>query len=343
MQKIRISEKEAGQRLDKYLGKYLPYASKSFIYKMLRKKNIVLNKKRAEGMERLEKQDEITLFLSEETIKKFQQTNKEDSEELEKNLVKQVEISIIYEDSHILIINKPAGLLSQKAKKEDISVIEHITAYLLQSHAITSEELKTFRPAICNRLDRNTSGLMISGKTMRGLQEMNALLKERSIDKYYLTIVFGQMKEEMCVKGYLKKDKSHNKACILNEAAEGADYICTKYQPLAWTERFTLLKVKLITGKSHQIRAQLKSLGFPMIGDGKYGDVQINKEMRRKFSLTHHLLHAYEIRFPNLANDLLGLSGKVVYAPLSEEFLKIVKVLFPETVWKEENDKSSII
>jgi 23S rRNA pseudouridine955/2504/2580 synthase len=342
MKQVIISEKEAGQRLDKYLGKLLPYAQKSFFYKMLRKKNIILNGKKADGTERLEKEDEIKLFFSDETFLKFQQGEKETEKntKIEKSTENNTEtktnpykiitpdFSVIYEDTHILIMNKPVGLLSQKAKKDDISLIEHMTSYLLQSGALTQEELKTFHPGICNRLDRNTSGLIIGGKTTQGLQEMNLLLKERSLDKYYLTIVSGKMSHHLRAEGYLKKDKSHNTVHITKEPTEGADYICTEYEPLDFASGFTLLKVKLITGKSHQIRAHLQSLGYPVLGDGKYGNVHINKEMKRRFSLTHHLLHAYEIHFPELSGSLCGLSEQKIYAPLTENFEKIKKTLF---------------
>lgn len=327
MQEIIISEKEAGQRLDKYLGKFMPYAPKSFFYKMLRKKNIVLNGKKAEGMERLAEKDKITLFFSSETILKFQQNFNVDNNE-HSNITPA--FSIIYEDDHILIINKPVGLLSQKSKPEDISAVEHIIAYLLQSGFIKLEELQTFRPGICNRLDRNTSGIMIGGKTIHGLQEMNALLKKHEVNKYYLTIVSGQMKSGLQATGYLKKDHSHNRVSITDKPSEDADYICTEYKPLIYENNFTLLKVKLITGKSHQIRAHLKSLGYPVIGDGKYGDMRINKEMRKRFSLTHHLLHSYEIQFPTLSGCLSGLSEKVLQAQMPAEFLKIAGNLFSE-------------
>ncbi len=338
MQEIVISEKEAGQRLDKYLGKFMPYAPKSFFYKMMRKKNIVLNRKKAEGMERLKEKDIITLFLSEETIWKFQKNLLDDKEKEKKRKERKAEkkkipeISIIYEDRHILIINKPVGLLSQKAQSKDISVVEQITAYLLQSEFLTLEELNTFHPAVCNRLDRNTSGLIIGGKTIRGLQEMNLLLKERAVDKYYLTIVSGYIKAKQKITGYLIKDHNKNQVRIIETPSRNADYICTEYEPLCYakSESMTLLKVKLITGKSHQIRAHLKSLGFPVIGDGKYGDMQLNKKLKQDFSLTHHLLHSYEVQFPKLSGCLSELSEKRLQAQIPEEFLKIIKEVFPE-------------
>lgn len=332
MQEIIISEKEAGQRLDKFLGRFMPLAPRSFFYKMFRKKNIVLNEKKTEGMEKLKEGDKITLFLSPETVLKFQQDFNDKKKEIEKNIDINIkpEFSVIYEDSHILIMNKPAGLLSQKAQLKDISMVEHMTAYLLQSGFMTVKELETFRPGICNRLDRNTSGLILGGKTIHGLQEMNALLKKRAIEKYYLTIVSGKIKLELQATGYLIKDHSHNQVKIIKEPLENADFICTEYEPLIYTNDFTLLKVKLITGKSHQIRAHLKSLGYPVIGDGKYGDVQINRKIKQQCSLKHHLLHAYKLEFPQLSGHLSNLSRQTVYAPVPEEFTRTIKKLFPE-------------
>ena len=177
MQSIIVSKNEANQRLDKLLAKYLNKAPKSFLYKMLRKKNITLNGKKADGSEKLVESDEIKLFLAEETIAKFSEV-----------LVEEVEegIQIIYEDENILLINKEVGMLSQKAEKSDVSLVECIITYLVQSNQLTKEELRSFKPSICNRLDRNTSGLVVAGKTLIGLQTMAELFKERTIDKYYL-------------------------------------------------------------------------------------------------------------------------------------------------------------
>ena len=156
MQEIKITEQEAGQRFDKLLGKYLNKAPKSFLYKMLRKKNITLNGKKASGNEKLAKGDCVKLFLSDETIQKFSEafsgyTN--------------VSLDILYEDADIILINKPVGMLSQKAARSDESLVEHLISYLIQSHALTEEDLRTFRPSICNRLDRNTSGIVAAGKS----------------------------------------------------------------------------------------------------------------------------------------------------------------------------------
>ena len=319
MRSIIVSEKEAGQRLDKFLGKYLSKAPKSFVYKMLRKKNIKLNGKKAEGSEKLAVEDEIKLFLSDETIENFRE--KVEVVKVDHNL------DILYEDENVLIINKPAGVLSQKAQKDDISLIEHITAYLLESGQITEEQLKSFHPGVCNRLDRNTSGIIIAGKTLLGLQTMSDLLKTRNIDKYYQCIVKGKIVKKQCIEGYLEKNRSHNKVTITKEAKEGADFIKTEYEPLCATEEFTLLKVKLLTGKSHQIRAHLHSIGHPIIGDGKYGDVPTNKMLRKEYKLKHHLLHSWQLVLPELPEAFSGISSKTIEAPVPDYFEKLKREL----------------
>ncbi len=315
-----VSEKEAGQRLDKYLSKYMQKAPKSFFYKMLRKKNIKLNGKKAEGNEKLQEGDTITCFLSDDTIAKFQEEVK----------VEKVtgQLDILYEDAHILIVNKPVGMLSQKAKKEDVSMVEHIISYLLESGQITKEELQGFRPGVCNRLDRNTSGIIIAGKTLVGLQTMSKLLKERNIDKYYQCIVKGKVTKKQLVEGYLTKNHNHNKVTISKVPSEDADFIQTEYEPLCATEDYTLLKVKLLTGKSHQIRAHLQSIGHPIIGDGKYGDVATNKQLKKSYRLQHHVLHSWQLQIPVVTEPAMsGISEKCFTAPLPAYFEKLKKDL----------------
>lgn len=319
MREIEINKNEAGQRLDKLLAKYMNKAPKSFIYKMLRKKNITLNKKKADGSEKLEVNDRVQLFLSDETIEKFTELDVVSNE---------VDLNVIYEDDNILVINKPAGMLSQKAKPEDESLTEYVIAYLLKTKQLTKEDLMSFHPGLCNRLDRNTSGIIIAGKSLAGLQQMGLLLKERNIDKYYQTIVKGVIKESTCIEGYLTKDKSHNKVTISKEPVEGADYIKTQYEPLKTNGEYTLLRVKLLTGRSHQIRAHLNSIGHPVIGDGKYGDVQVNKYFKRNFNLRFHLLHSYELNFQKIEGELGNLSGKQFKAPLPSYFEAIVSRIF---------------
>lgn len=292
MKEIVINENEAGQRLDKFLGKLLKEAPASFYYKMLRKKNIVLNGKKATGNEKLTAGDSIKLFLSDETFEKF--AGKRQTNDLAAS-VPNIALEIVYEDHDVLAINKPAGMLSQKAKKEDISANEYILQYLLESGTITRESLHTFKPSVCNRLDRNTSGILVAGKTLNGLQQMSKAFWERSMEKYYLAIVAGHISKPRRIEGFLKKDGVNNQVTILSEPSNDAKPIITEYRPLKLIGQVTLLEVHLITGRSHQIRAHLASIGHPVIGDTKYGNPRLNREFLKNAGVTHQLLHAYRL------------------------------------------------
>lgn len=202
MRMLTVSKNEAGQRLDKLLAKYLNLAGKSFIYKMMRKKNITLNGKKCDGSEHLTEGDEIKLFLAEETIEKFS--------EVKIQKVQKKKLDIVYEDEHILLINKPSGMLSQKAKETDESLVEYLIDYLLDSGKLKKEDLACFRPSVCNRLDRNTSGIVAAGRSLPGLQIMSEVIKDRSLGKYYVCVVRGIVKGEARIEGWLTKRKDES-------------------------------------------------------------------------------------------------------------------------------------
>lgn len=361
MQKFLIQEKEAGQRLDKYLKKRLCQAPASFLYKMLRKKNIVLNGKRAEGSEKISAGDTVTFFLSEETMEKF---SGEKEHTFSNEQYPRIPLDILYETKDILILNKPAGMLSQKAKPEDISANEYIIGYLLESKALLPEELSTFRPSVCNRLDRNTSGILAAGKTLLGLQQLSALFRQRGLLKYYTCLAAGELKEPGELKGYLWKEEAKNQVVVKNieedcpyqmdrrpdvkngilvESESGAGtnegkMIRTKFRPLRHFQGFTLLEVQLITGRSHQIRAHLASIGHPVVGDAKYGDAKINARFRKDCGLKGQLLHASRLKLPKelLGEDIRSEGGRenhapfgggCIEAPLPREFLRVLDYL----------------
>lgn len=325
MRQITVSGNEAGQRLDKLLSKVLSEAGKSFIYKMMRKKNITLNGSKCTGSEITRVGDEIKIFLSDETFEKFAGPEKKPAQVIKpKNKVK---LKIVYEDEQMVLIDKPTGMLSQKAKESDISLVEYLIDYLLDSGSISEEELKTFRPSICNRLDRNTSGMVICGKTLPALQILSEAIKDRTIDKFYLAVVKGIVKESLEIRGFLYKDEKTNKVTVYKESEkklpDGALPIRTEYKPLRLTAdgRNTLLEVKLITGRTHQIRAHLSSIGHPIIGDMKYGDEKLNKLYKDKFKINSQMLHSYRIEMPGkLREPLSYLAGREFTTEIPKEF-----------------------
>lgn len=325
MQKITVSPNEAGQRLDKLLAKYLSAAPKSFFYKMLRKKNIKLNGKKAEGNEKLVLGDTIELFLSDETIEKFTGNQNAVQASLAEARKTKCRLDIIYEDSHVLLLNKPAGMLSQKADSATLSLNEYMIAYLLESGKLTEAELKSFKPSVCNRLDRNTSGLVAAGKSLAGLQQLGEMFRERTMEKYYLTIVNGVVRSDEWICGYLKKDERTNKVTVLDAPEADAQPIETAYHPLATNGKVTLLEVHLITGRTHQIRAHLASRGHAVVGDSKYGTAGVNARFKEKYHLNHQMLHAWRMEFPETTDALAGLSGRSICAPLPKQLVKIIK------------------
>ena len=315
MRLVTVTKNEAGQRLDKLMFKYMNLAGKSFIYKMIRKKNITLNGKKCDGSEKLAEGDEIRLFLAEETIEKFS--------EVKIQKVKKTALDIVYEDKDVIFINKPAGMLSQKAKDSDESLVEYLIDYLLGSGQLSKEELKSFRPSVCNRLDRNTSGLVAAGKSLLGLQVLSKAIKERTIGKYYLCLTAGIIEKPSRVEGWLFKDERTNKVEILFQERPGSARIITEYRPIKSHDGVTLLEVHLITGKTHQIRAHLASVGHPLIGDHKYGASQINREYEQKYHLQSQLLHAARLQFPVCTQTLCNVSKKEFTAPLPKQFYRI--------------------
>ncbi len=334
MQERTIGSAEAGQRLNKYLQRILPEAGNGFIYKMLRKKNITLNDKRAEGNEVLAKGDFVKLFLSEDTIAKFSGKPMSAILSFAKRSIPTEDI--LFEDEHICVVYKPAGLLSQKDTPQSESINEQILQYLLETKQISGESLKNYKPSICNRLDRNTAGLVLFAKTLAAGQGMNACLKERHLDKFYFAYVIGVMEGEREDCSYLTKDELTNKVTISKSPINSSSSeIHTKFYPVANNGRVTLVKILLLTGKSHQIRGVLQSIGHPILGDPKYMSedrsdmqslaTQVTMEYRRKYHVQGQQLVAYAYRFPKeLPEALHGLAGKTICSKLPKTFDEIL-------------------
>lgn len=304
---------------------------------MLRKKNIVLNGKKAAGSELLFSGDTIKLFLSDETLETFtgvnSDTGKKASLSTEKNRLvinkadgkcleyASYRVPILYEDDDIIFFNKPAGLLSQKSEKNDISLVDIFAEYM----RMIDGGVSGYTPGICNRLDRNTSGVVAAGKSVKGLQLLSEVIRDRRVSKIYHCIVSGNVKEGARLKGYLVKDEKANKVSIVNNindrektgSSNRCQYIETEYRPIGVCGAGTILEVILITGKTHQIRAHLASIHHPIAGDVKYGDSKSGKIKRQ-------MLHAYEMRFGEETGVLSGVSNKRIIAPYPEDFLRLI-------------------
>ncbi len=331
MREISVSGNEAGQRLDKLLRKYLREAGSGFLYRMLRKKNIVLNDRKADGRELLREGDSVKLYFSEETLTKL--TGEAAPETYFSGagflrLEEELRQRILYEDEGLLLLNKPAGWVSQSDGSGAPSVNELCLDYLLKEGKLSRAQLATFKPGIANRLDRNTSGLILFGKTLPVLQELAAGLRERSLQKYYLAVVSGIVEEGSLLHGYLRKDAAGNQVEIRTDCFPGAAEIHTEYTPLRQCRakdaaaQYSVLRVHLISGKTHQIRAHLASVGHPILGDGKYGQPRRNEYWRRRAGIHSQLLHAYELCFPVLPESaaLAACSARRFFAEPPEVF-----------------------
>ena len=422
MREITIQETESGQRLDKFLRRYLPGAGSGFLYKMLRKKNILLNEKKAEGKEILQAGDSIRVFFTEETIRHFQKTgdssadqavseandpasasaHRKDSDPAPGSARRKVndpisgpalrKADIIFEDRDVLVINKPAGVLSQGAHPGDWSLVEMVREYLRGTGELTDESALLYMPGVLNRLDRNTSGLVLAAKNLAAARELSELLRTRQIRKEYLALACGRIDSPGHLQGWLTKNTAANQVRITDTpalwkgaehvteaaakeseraagtsaggaehimktaakdsegaavaAAGGAERIETAWTPIVLCagevlfgndkesfagrqlpSYFTLLRVDLITGKTHQIRAHLASDGHSLAGDVKYGNRAVADAFRKVWGLDRQFLHAERMTFPADMRCAPQLAGRTLEAPLPRPLLQIAQTM----------------
>ena len=323
MREIQIQKDESGQRLDKFLRRFLPGAGTGFLYKMMRKKNIVLNEGRASGKEILREGDSVRIYFSDETIRTFQKTQKKADN---RDMILRDE-TVLYVNRNLLIVNKPAGMLTQKASGNDVSLTELTRAWLLEKGIRKEEDRLLYEPGPANRLDRNTSGLVVVPLTLAAAQKISAIFHSRTIHKQYLTLVAGKYSGPKVRKAWCIRDPSTNQTKVVFRSQPGAEHIETHCEALAVSETRSLLKVTLITGKTHQIRSHLQACGYPVIGDPKYGrylpETPESRKVRRcdpapATVLRRQFLHAWKLAFP-AGSGLFDTDAPVFTAPLPED------------------------
>ena len=271
MKTITVKANDANQRLDKFLQKTCGNLPASIMYKGIRTKNIKLNGKRCQISDRLHEGDVLTLYLKDEFL--------EETPRAYDFLTASSKLDIVYEDENLLLLNKKAGLLVHPDEKEfRDTLIARVQRYLYEKREYDPETENSFTPALVNRIDRNTSGIVMAAKNAATLRILNQKLRAREIRKFYLCIVHGvPPKKEDTLEAYLEKDEEKNRVFIHRREADGARSIRTRYRVIGEKDGLSLLEIELLTGRTHQIRAHLASIGHPLLGDGKYGANALNK------------------------------------------------------------------
>ena len=324
MKELTVGKNDAGQRLDRFVGKSLPLLPPALLQKYIRLKRIKVNGARAERDYRLCEGDRLQLYLNDEFFEA-------PSEENVYLTIANPKLHILYEDENILLLDKPAGLVVHADEGEKVNtLVNHIQAYLYQKREWNPRWENAFTPALCNRIDRNTGGIVIAAKNAAALRILNDKIRDREIEKYYLCAVRGRPKPESGrLENYLFKDAEKNQVYVKSKPEPGARTAVTEYRVLRSKGALSLVECRLLTGRTHQIRAQMAHAGWPLLGDGKYGVERVNRSYGEK----GQALYSYrlEFAFPTDAGCLEYLRGKefrVKSVDFAEKYFGVTELEF---------------
>lgn len=314
MKEFIIEKNDAGQRLDKFIKKAVPNLPQNLMYKYIRLKRIKLNGKRCEISSRLNVGDKLEMYINDEFFL---------SEKVQDFTSAPAQIDVVYEDENILLVNKKCGLVVHEDDENTLdTLINRITHYLYDKGEYDPEREQSFAPALCNRLDRNTEGIVICAKNAESLRLLNDIIKEREITKKYLCITLGTPKpKETTITAYLEKDESKKQVYISDKKTPANKTIVTKYKVIETRGELSLCEIELITGRTHQIRAHMAYIGHPLLGDGKYG----RNDDNRRYGVKYQALCAYHLSFDfksdkGILNYLNGKSFGVAVPWFAKEF-----------------------
>lgn len=296
MRELTIGKNDSGQRLDKFLQKRFRTMPKAMMYMYIRKKCVKRNGKKCAIDDMLREGDVLTFYIKDE----FFEAGEEKHYEFMKAPTK---LDIVYEDENLLLLDKKPGLIAHQDKSYHFdSLVSRVQHYLYEKGEYDPEEEKSFSPALVNRIDRNTGGIVIAAKSAEALRILNQKMKTREIEKYYLCLVYGKPgKDSDILRGYLTKNESKNKVTVHKTEVEGSKEIRTKYRVLSFDGKYSLVEIELLTGRTHQIRAHMASIGHPLVGDSKYG----RKKAPEGFP--YQALYSYKLIF-NFTEDSGSLS-----------------------------------
>ncbi len=330
MREIVIEQNDGGQRLDRFLRKYLPKAPLSYVYKLIRK-DIKLNGKRAKEDSMLSEGDVLSIYAADQDLDAYAEKKRTRSAKRQ--------FTVLFENDDLIIVSKPFGLLvhGDRTEKKD-TLANQVTDYLIETGAYVPRLEKSFSPSPVHRLDRNTTGLVIFGKNAEALRVLSAMLREAPADeedvkksiclhKFYLTVVCGRLEKELVLKNRLVKDEKKNRGMVRPLSYEGGKYIETVARPLCTNGKYSLVEVELVTGRTHQIRAHMSFAGYPLLGDSKYGGKPYMMPGASS-GISTQLLHARRVEFTAAPEPLSYLNGTSVSCPLPRNFIEAEKELF---------------